>query len=149
MNILEQLLFLALITSIIFILTFSWYLIVSSRNESKKIRQDYYMINVNYKITPEDFALLPSLIEECFLEYLALNEAFKDTHYIDSKSEAEIVKHVSYKILNTISPAMIDKLSLIYNKDGLGELINEKVYLRVMQYVIENNNGQEVATYKK
>lgn len=83
--------------------------------------------------------MLDSLIESCFVDYLANNPDIANSGYINTDTEVAIIKSVSNAVSAKISETMYDKLILYYNKNALSNIIAEKIYLRVTAYVIEIN----------
>ena len=82
-------------------------------------------------------------------EYLQINFNYKDISFINSEMEEELLRNISKKVMTSISPFMISKLSLIYHiqsEDDLADLITTRTYIQVLKYVIEMNsikNGNE------
>lgn len=98
-----------------------------------------YSINVNAQINEEIPQILEDMTHECFDEYMLLNQAYKEKHYITDEEETMIMKEVGTMVADRLSPAAIDKLSVYYNKNMLAEIISNKVYILVMGYTADNN----------
>lgn len=98
-----------------------------------------YSINVNAVIDEQISQILDNMIEECFDEYMILNKAYKDKGYINSEEEIEIMKEIGNMVVERLSPAAIDKLSLFYNIDSITQIISNKVYILVMAHTAQNN----------
>lgn len=98
-----------------------------------------YSINVNAQINEEIPLILENMTHECFDEYMLLNQAYKEKHYITDEEETNIMKEVGTMVADRLSPAAIDKLSVYYNRNMLAEIISNKIYILVMAYAAENN----------
>lgn len=97
-----------------------------------------YDINVNIQVSDKDIAILDSILTECLGEYLIVN-GYANIEYITEQDENNINKQVGEMVAKRMSPAVITKLSLIYNSESLSEIIAQKIYISVMSYVIEKN----------
>ena len=102
-----------------------------------------YNIDINNQVGASILTDLDTFIANVFQDYIVLNIAYKDIQYIKSDLEEKINRDVSVKIVETISPIMILKLSTYYNKDKIGDIITEKVYMRTLNYVISNNQTKD------
>lgn len=85
--------------------------------------------------------LLSIVINESFDDYkikelLPLNE-----DYINSEREAEIRRGLTSLVTSRISEAVLDKLSLFYNIENIAEILADKIYITVMNYVLEHNTN--------
>lgn len=85
--------------------------------------------------------LLSIVINESFDDYkikelLPLNE-----DYINSEREAEIRRGLTSLVTSRISEAILDKLSLFYNIENIAEILADKIYITVMNYVLEHNTN--------
>ena len=107
-----------------------------SRRDS---RRQEYTDNKNVKIDELALQLLDALIVESHTEYMTTN--FIDHGYISREQEIDTVREVSEIVHRRISPILLDKLSVVYSKASLGEIIATKVYFYNMDYVIKNNVG--------
>ena len=63
-----------------------------------------------------------------------LNEGF-----INSDREAEIRGEVINLVSSRISNAALDKVSLFYNVTNIADILADKIYIAVMNYVINHN----------
>lgn len=117
------------------------------KEEKINNEQQFRILNASVQIDLNDVVLtFDSFIELELQEYLQININYKDITYITSDLEEAILRDVSKKIMEDISPYMINKLNLVYNietEEDLARLITNKTYLRVLDYVTETNGIKE------
>lgn len=82
---------------------------------------------------------LDFIIEEFLDYYVVMNITPKQIYYINNSMETEMVNVLGEVIPTRISPALYSKLSLIYDNNQIGTIIGEKIYTKVLEYVIEFN----------
>lgn len=112
----------------------------SNRKMTYDLQNERYSINVNATIDNNIIDFLDSFIEDVFNEYLILNIEFReDRDYINGEVENEMSKEIAYIVMSRMSPAFIDKVSLIYNRKELPTIISHKVHMFTMNYVINKN----------
>lgn len=112
----------------------------SNRKMTYDLQNERYNINVNATIDNNIIDFLDSFIEDVFNEYLILNIEFReDRDYINGEVENEMSKEIAYIVMSRMSPAFIDKVSLIYNRKELPTIISHKVHMFTMNYVINKN----------
>ena len=90
----------------------------------------------------EIVATFETFIDLIMSRYLNLNRNFKESTYINSEEEELLLREISKEVMNNISPFMINKLGLIYNissDEDLADLITKTVYLKLLDYVSNNN----------
>lgn len=109
------------------------------RKEIEKISM--YQTNVSATIDSSIPEILNIIIDESFTDYkikslLPLNE-----EYINNDREVEIRKGLVQLVTNRISSAALDKLSLFYNIENIADILADKIYIVVMNYVMEHNNA--------
>lgn len=85
-------------------------------------------------------ALLDSFIKDCFNDYMMLIVTPKQEAYIGEEREAEIRQDLIAKVVERISPAMMDKLSLYYNIDTIDRVIGDKIYIIVTDFIVNTNS---------
>lgn len=138
MELIFKIIYIALIlTSLIF-------LYVIAKMFTKVVRTKVYMDRdiEMYKLKFSEQEILSHLdfiIEECLDYYIAMNITPKQLYYINNSAETEIVNALSTMVPERLSPTLYSQLSLIYNTDKIGTIIGEKIYTKVLAYVIEFN----------
>lgn len=91
----------------------------------------------------EILAHLDFIIEECLDYYIAMKFTPKQLYYINNTLETEIIESLAEIVPNRISSTLYSQLSLIYNTDQIGSVIGEKIYTKVLEYVIQFNVQNE------
>lgn len=109
------------------------------RKEIEKISM--YQTNISATIDSSIPEILNIIIDESFTDYkikslLPLNE-----EYINNDREVEIRRGLVQLVTARISSAALDKLSLFYNIENIADILADKIYIVVMNYVIEHNNA--------
>lgn len=86
---------------------------------------------------------LDYIIKEVLDEYNVLHIAPKQIFYINSKLEKEIITYVSDEVPKRLSNVLLTHLSFIYNKDYIGTFIGMRIYMTILNWVLEFNLQQE------
>lgn len=98
-----------------------------------------YQINTSTQIDDAIPGFLALIIDECFNDYKIKELIGSEDEYINSERESEIRKGLTSLVTQRISNAALDKLSLFYNISEIAEILADKIYITVMNYVIEHN----------
>ena len=98
-----------------------------------------YQINTSAQIDDAIPGFLALIIDECFNDYKIKELIGSEDEYINSERESEIRKGLTSLVTQRISNAALDKLSLFYNISEIAEILADKIYITVMNYVIEHN----------
>lgn len=99
-----------------------------------------------YKIKYDESTILSHLdfiIQECFDYYIAMHVTPKQVYYINNAMEEEITNALAEMVQLRISSTLYTQLSLIYDNSQIGMVIGEKIYTKVLEYVIEFNINYE------
>ena len=108
------------------------------KKELEKIMN--YEINIGAKIDNEIPNILETYVTSIFTDYrLKFLEADESLIYINGDKEIEILHDIGTLCSERLSPAMVDKLSLFWKREQIAEVISDKIYLVVMQYVASFN----------
>lgn len=107
--------------------------------KQRVLRLKEYEININANIDSTIQDLLEAFVAECFNDYIVLNVAYRQIEFINDEMEDKIRKGVADLVADRMSSAMLDKLSLYYNVQSIGEVISNKIYLQVLDYTLNNN----------
>lgn len=119
-------------------------LLKTNRKMTHDFHLERYKVNMEINVDENIIKFLDELIENTFNEYLVLNiECNENIKYIKTELETQISKDVSYQVLKKLSPVFMDKLSLIYNRDEIPNIVSTKVYIYTLNYVIEKNRPKE------
>ena len=141
MQIIAVLVLLTLITITVntILITTTWRISIKQKEEQTKAQQDYYIASTPISI--DDMNILDRIVEESFNYYQLLNLSGKDNAYINEDTQQKIIYDVLSNVLSSVSDSIIGKLSLIYKKDYIEDLIARKVQLVVLDYTISINGN--------
>lgn len=120
---------------VIYILGARFVNVINSRN---LMQRDIEMYKI--KFSEQDIlSHLDFIITDCLDYYIAMHLTPKNIYYINNKTEAELVNTLSKTVSERISPTLYSQLSLIYDSNQIASVIGEKIYLKVLEYVIQFN----------
>lgn len=100
-----------------------------------------YQIHTSAQIDSSIPEILDLIIQESFTDYQVKYLTPANDGYINSEREAEIRKELVAVVTSRISSAAIDKISLFYNIKNIADIIADKIYILVMNYVIDHNEN--------
>lgn len=106
------------------------------------IKSDIVIRDTKYN-EEEIISHLDYIIKEVLDEYNVLHIAPKQVFYINSKLEKEIINYVSDEVPKRLSNVLLTHLSFIYNKDYIGTFIGMRIYMTILDWVLEYNLQQE------
>ena len=112
-------------------------------NKNIKEKTDIETLKFNFSFEPKetDLQILDNLIQEKLAEYRVLKLESVDKLYITEKIQKEIFEYVLRKVMYQLSPIYLQRLSYIYNKDNLDDIITQKINLHIIDYTIEVNGN--------
>lgn len=113
------------------------------KNKKESNRISEYTTNINSEVSESIPELIEGLIIDCFQDYIVLNVEYQQINYIDDTLESKITKEVGALVAQRISPALLSKISTYYSLKEIGSIISDKVYLTVLNYVLEKNSIKE------
>lgn len=131
------------IVSIISLITFDILIFNILKEMKQKRNLEQLKINLDYKITDDDFSLLDKLLGEVFQQYQILNIELLEKDYVNEETQKKMIEDLLRMVLTRISPIYMNKLSYIYNVDHIEDIILEKIRIIVIDYSVENNNNLE------
>ena len=115
------------------------YHIGNKKHQRDLLELSRYSINVQAIIDNSIPQILENIINDAFQDYQIMVLIPKNELYITDEREKEIRRDLVEKVVNRISPMAIDKISLFYNVHRIDEIIADKVYITVMNYVVSHN----------
>ena len=95
---------------------------------------------------------LDTLIQDILEEYviLQMKPKVRDIYYINNNMETEMREYIVEEVSNRIPVLLMKKLEYICNPDYLGDLIGKRVYMAVMNYVLDfNTSGNNTTSNTK
>lgn len=133
-----KIIYIVLAIAALVILYASVRLIIVALNSKNLMYRDIEMYKIKYSEN-EILYHLDFIITECLDYYIAINLTPKQLYYINNKIETEIITKLGEMVPSRISPTLYSQLSLIYDNDQIASVIGEKIYTKVLEYVIEFN----------
>lgn len=114
--------------------------IYSNNKHRRKIESiTLYQIHTSSKIDQSIPEILDLIIKESFADYQIKYLLPLDERFINSERESIIRKDLAALVTSRISNAAMDKISLFYNVANIADIIADKIYILVMNYVTEHN----------
>lgn len=112
-------------------------------NKNIKNKYNLEQLEFNFKFEPKesDFMIIDNLIQDNLAEYRILKLESVENLYITEKIQKEIFEYVLRKVMYQLSPIYIQRLSYIYNKDKLDEIITQKINMYIIDYTVEVNGS--------
>ena len=99
-----------------------------------------YEINVGAKIDEEIPNILEKFVLSIFTDYrLKFLDMQYLNQYISDEKQEEIFKEFTAICGKRLSPAMMDKLSLFWKREAIADVLADKIYLTVVDYVVAHN----------
>lgn len=99
-----------------------------------------YSTNVQAMIDDNIPGILEAIINDAFRDYQIMNLIPRGELYITDEREKEIRSDLIDKVVIRLSPMALDKISLFYNVHQIDAIIADKVYITVMNYVVDHNS---------
>lgn len=116
----------------------------------KKIQElTRYNINLTTTIDETIPTILEQFIQSCLSDWLIITGGYAAENYITEAEEKELRSQLVDRVVERISPNLIDKLSSYYNKINISKIISDKIYIVVTNYVVEHNAGLMKETNEK
>lgn len=135
-----QVLMLLIVAIIIICICLIVFAVLNRRTQKEIIRMNQYSINTQVAIDNSIRDLLNDIVSECFEDYKIMVLYPLREGYISDERELQIRSDLVMKVTERLSPMALDKLSLRYNLANIGAIIADKIYIAVMDYVVDHNN---------
>lgn len=98
-----------------------------------------YNINTSALIDDSIPLILENFIMNCFTDYRIISLPL-DIGYITEDKMKEMEKEFTDIVVSRLSENMLDKLSLYYNVKNIADIISDKIYIILSNFVIETNS---------
>ena len=142
MNLIIEILWIILAAAGLYIINASTKRFTKVINSKNLMQRDMEMYKI--KFSEQDIlSHLDFIIEECLDFYIAMELTPKNLYYINNSLETEITNKLGEIIPSRISPTLYSQLSLIYDSNQIANVIGEKIYTKVLEYVIQFNVQNE------
>ena len=79
-------------------------------------------------------SILDTFIDKSFDDMIMLNINYARKTHVTGQEQKDINKEFYQLILNRISPAFLNKLTLIYDISSINNIIAERCYLKVLEW---------------
>lgn len=116
--------------------------IVKVINSKNLLTRDIEMYKMKFSEV-EILTHLDYIITECLDYYVAITLTPKGLYYINNAMETEMTNKLGELVPARISPTLYSQLSLIYDSSQVATVIGEKIYTKVLEYVIQFNVENE------
>lgn len=113
------------------------------RDELRQQRAEFFMKEIDALKIKDIQETLEMLIVDCFDDYLASNPEYYSSTYIIEEVELKITKDIADRVSARMSEGLYRRLTLYYNESSITDLIAEKVYLKVTNFVISINQTKK------
>ena len=121
------------------IITHTWKVNIKQKATQTEAQQNYYLAST--PISMDEMNILDKIIQETFDRYQIFNLAHLKNPYIGDDLQQKIIKEVFTDVYGSVSDNIINKLSLIYKKEHIEDIIVQKIQLIVLNYTIEINGN--------
>lgn len=85
--------------------------------------------------------ILDKIIQQDFERYQILKLGHQDNLYITEEMQQKIIMDIATDVYTSISDNIWDKLSLIYKKEHIEDIIVQKIQMLVLTYTVEINGN--------
>ena len=86
------------------------------------------------------------IIVEALNYYNIMNIASTQIPYISDRIQQELTDYLVNEVPNRVSPTLMKKLTLMYHPDYVSKFIAERIYMTVMSFVLNYNQGNQNVT---
>lgn len=96
--------------------------------------------NISYEEYIKNKDILDEIINEIFSMYVVINYEYIENLYIKEEEQKTMIKDIAEEVISKLSPDLVERISLVYNKEKIPEIISQKIYMMVTDYVISKNS---------
>ena len=118
-------------------------IILYNINKNIKDRKELELLKLNFEFEPkeDDFEILDRLIQENLATYRVLKLENIEKLYITEEIQRKMFEYILRETMYQISPVYMQKLSYLYNKDRLDDIISQKINMAILDYTVEVNSN--------
>lgn len=106
----------------------------------KRTLQEKMML-INIEVSKDTMDVVDSFIEDSLMQYRLKYLTEKDNIFITETKQKEMIKTVLKDVLENMSPSLYEKMSIVYNKNKLEDIIYMKVSMAVISFVATINGA--------
>ena len=121
------------------LVTRTWKASIEQKREQSKAQSSYYLASV--PINMDELDILDKIIQQDFERYQILKLGHKPNLYISEEMQQQIIMDIATEVYTSISDNIWDKLSLIYRKEHIEDIIVQKIQMLVLTYTVEINGN--------
>lgn len=125
------------------ILLIALLIILYNINKSINDKKELELLKMNFEFEPkdDDFEILDRLIQENLATYRVLKLENIEKLYITEEIQRKMFEYILRETMYQISPVYMQKLSYLYNKDRLDDIITQKINMAILDYTVEVNSN--------
>ena len=125
------------------ILLIALLIILYNINKSINNKKELELLKMNFEFEPkdDDFEILDRLIQENLATYRVLKLENIEKLYITEEIQRKMFEYILRETMYQISPVYMQKLSYLYNKDELDDIISQKINMAILDYTVEVNSN--------
>lgn len=125
------------------ILLIALLIILYNINKSINNKKELELLKMNFEFEPkdDDFEILDRLIQENLATYRILKLENIEKLYITEEIQRKMFEYILRETMYQISPVYMQKLSYLYNKDRLDDIISQKINMAILDYTVEVNSN--------
>lgn len=125
------------------ILLIALIIILYNINKNINDKKELELLKLNFEFEPkeDDFEILDRLIQENLATYRVLKLENIEKLYITEEIQRKLFEYILRETMYQISPVNMQKLSYLYNKDRLDDIITQKINMAILDYTVEVNSN--------
>ena len=130
-----------LIISLYIILIYVGKSLNKSIEKKNKLEEKKFLFSIDITNGEDDsyLNLLDNLVQESLMRYRVAYIEYQVDIYINEKTQKDMIDWILRDTISRISPVYYEKITFIYNKDRLEDIIYDKVSLAVLNYSLSVN----------
>lgn len=127
----------------IFLLSGTFVLYLFYKEYKRKNDLEQLEMNLNFTINEDNLKIIDDLVSDAFNHFCFINYDKMNQEYINTQVQQEAINEVLKTTLLRLSPVYMNKLSYIYNRNYIEDLILEKTQIVVIDYCVKVNGSLE------
>ena len=128
-------------TNVILLIALIIILYIINKNINDKKELELLKLNFEFEPKDNDFEILDRLIQENLATYRVLKLENIEKLYITEEIQRKMFEYILRETMYQISPVNMQKLSYLYNKDRLDDIITQKINMAILDYTVEVNSN--------
>lgn len=130
-----------LIISLFVILIYTGKSLNKSIEKKNKLEEKKFLFSIDITSGEDNsyLNLLDNLVQESLMRYRVAYIEYQVDIYINEKTQKDMIDWILRDTISRISPIYYEKITFIYNKDRLEDIIYDKVSLAVLNYSLSVN----------